>query len=211
VARVRRQLLDAAAELSARDARLARFITAVGPPDLRRGRPPGTHFAELVRAVCYQQLAGAAARAIHGRLVALFADGPTPEAVLALRAQRLRSVGLSAAKARTIRDLARRVVDGEVQLDRVARLPDAEVVRELTLVQGIGPWTAEMFLIFQLGRLDVWPVQDFGVRKGYARIHALDPPPTAKELEPLGDPYRPYRTVAAWYCWRAVDTVLPTG
>ena len=209
--RVRRELLDAAAELSRRDAKLARVITEVGPPDLRRGRPRRSHFAELVRAVCYQQLAGAAARAIYGRLEGLFADGPTPEAVLALSVKRLRAVGLSAAKAHTIRDLAAHVVAGDVQLDRVARLPDAEIVRELTLVRGIGPWTAEMFLIFQLGRLDVWPVDDFGVRKGFARIHALDPPPTARDLEPLGDRYRPYRTVAAWYCWRAVDTVLPEG
>jgi 3-methyladenine DNA glycosylase/8-oxoguanine DNA glycosylase len=207
--RVRRELLDAAAELSRRDARLAPVIAEVGPPDLRRGRPRRSHFAELVRAVCYQQLAGAAARAIHGRLEGLFADGPTPEAVLALPVERLRAVGLSGGKTRTIRDLATRVMAGEVQLDRVARLPDTEIERELTLVRGIGRWTAQMFLIFQLGRLDVWPVDDFGVRKGFARIHALDEVPTARSLEPLGDPYRPYRTVAAWYCWRAADTVLP--
>ncbi len=79
------------------------------------------------------------------------------------------------------------------------------------MVRGIGRWTAEMFLMFQLGRLDVWPVDDLGVRKGYARIQELATDPTAKQLEPLGDRYRPYRSVAAWYCWRAVDTILPTG
>ena len=209
--RVRRQLVEAAAEVARRDPRLARVIAEVGPPDLRRGRPRQEHFAELVRAVCYQQLAGAAARAIHGRFLELFDDGPTPEAVLALPARRLRAVGLSASKTRTIRDLAQRVVAGEVELDRVARLPDDEIVRELTLVWGIGRWTAEMFLIFQLGRLDVWPVDDFGVRKGFGRIQGMNPAPTARELEPLGERYRPYRSVAAWYCWRAVDTVLPTG
>jgi len=209
--RVRRELLDAAAALAERDASLAALIESVGPPDLRRGRPRRTHFAELVRAVCYQQLAGSAARAIHGRLEALLDGGPTPEAVLALGPERLRTVGLSGSKVRTISDLAAHVVDGEVQLDRVARLPDEEIVRELTGVWGIGQWTAEMFLIFQLGRLDVWPVGDYGVRKGYARLHGLADAPTAGELEPLGDPYRPYRSVAAWYCWRAADTVLPTG
>jgi 3-methyladenine DNA glycosylase/8-oxoguanine DNA glycosylase len=211
VPRVRRELVDAAAEVARRDRKLARVIAEVGPPDLRRSRPRQEHFPELVRAVCYQQLAGAAARAIHGRFLELFDDAPTPEAVLALPVRRLRAVGLSAGKTRTIRDLAQHIVAGDVELDRVARLPDDEIVRELTLVWGIGRWTAEMFLIFQLGRLDVWPVDDFGVRKGFGRIHGLDPAPTARELEPLGERYRPYRTVAAWYCWRAADTVLPEG
>jgi 3-methyladenine DNA glycosylase/8-oxoguanine DNA glycosylase len=209
--RVRRALLDAAAELARRDPALGRVIERVGPPDLRRGRPRNDHFGELVRAICYQQLAGAAARTIHGRLVDRFDGAPTPEAVLALPYEQLRAAGLSNNKAASIRDLAAHVVDGEVQLERVARLSDDEIVRELTLVRGIGRWTAEMFLIFQLGRLDVWPVDDFGVRKGYGRIRELDPAPTAKELEPLGDPYRPYRSVVAWYCWRAADTTLPVA
>ena len=131
--------------------------------------------------------------------------------MLAIGPDRLRAVGLSGSKVRTISDLAAHVVSGEVELDRVARLSDAEIVRELTAVWGIGRWTAEMFLIFQLGRLDVWPVDDYGVRKGYATLHHLADSPSARELEPLGDPYRPYRSVAAWYCWRAADTVLPTG
>jgi DNA-3-methyladenine glycosylase II len=209
--RVRRALLDATAELAGRDPRLRRIIEEVGPPDLRRGRPRFDHFAEIARAVCYQQLAGAAARAIHGRFQALFESGLTPEAVLALPDEHLRSAGLSRNKAATIQDLAAHVVAGEVELDRVARLPDDEIIRELTLVRGIGRWTAEMFLIFQLGRLDVWPVDDFGVRKGYGRIHGLDPAPMARALEPLGDVYRPFRTVAAWYCWRAADTNLPVA
>jgi DNA-3-methyladenine glycosylase II len=209
VPRVRRELLDAAATLAAEDRRLGRVIDDVGPPDLRRGRPRRTHFAELVRAICYQQLAGAAARAIHGRLEARFDGEPTPATVLAASEASLRAVGLSTSKARSIQDLAAKVEDGVVQLDRVGRLDDDEIVRELTLVRGIGRWTAEMFLIFQLGRLDVWPVDDFGVRKGYARIHRLADPPTPRALEALGERYRPYRTVAAWYCWRAADTVTP--
>jgi DNA-3-methyladenine glycosylase II len=211
VPRVRQELRDATAELARRDRKLARVIDAVGPPDLRRGRPRTEHFAELVRAICYQQLAGAAARAIHGRLVALFDGEPTPEALLAIPTQQLRAVGLSGNKAASVRDLAERVVAGEVELDRVGRMSDDDIVRELSLVRGIGRWTAEMFLIFQLGRLDVWPVDDLGIRKGYGRIHGLDPAPTARALEPLGDRYRPYRSVAAWYCWRAADTTLPVA
>jgi DNA-3-methyladenine glycosylase II len=211
VPRVRQELRDATAELARRDRKLARVIDAVGPPDLRRGRPRTEHFAELVRAICYQQLAGAAARAIHGRLVALFDGEPTPEALLAIPTPQLRAVGLSGNKAASVRDLAERVVAGEVELDRVGRMSDDDIVRELSLVRGIGRWTAEMFLIFQLGRLDVWPVDDLGIRKGYGRIHGLDPAPTARALEPLGDRYRPYRSVAAWYCWRAADTTLPVA
>ena len=207
--RVRRELLEAAEELGRRDRKLGRVIERVGPPDLRRGRPRREHFAELVRAICYQQLAGAAARAIHGRVVAHFGGEPTPDQILGASTEELRALGLSGNKTRSIQDLAVRVDAGEVELDRVSRLSDDKVVAELTLVRGIGRWTAEMFLIFQLGRLDVWPVDDFGVRKGYATIHGLREQPTAKALEPFGDRYRPYRSVAAWYCWRAADTDTP--
>ena len=180
-----------------------------GVPELPR-RPRRQHFAELARMICYQQLAGRAAAAIHGRFEALFHGPPTPEAVLALPVERLRSVGLSAAQTASIRDLAEKVEEGLVKLPRVARLPDDEVVRELVLVRGIGEWTAHMFLMFQLGRLDVWPVLDFGVRAGYARLYDLPEPPTPKQLEPQGERFRPYRSLVAWYCWRAVDTVTPS-
>ena len=115
--------------------------------------------------------------------------------------------------ARTIllRDLAEKVHSGAVPLDGLHALPDEEVIETLLPVRGIGRWTAEMFLMFQLGRLDVWPADDFGVRKGYARLFALAEAPTARALEPLGEPFRPYRSVAAWYCWRAAETVLPQG
>jgi DNA-3-methyladenine glycosylase II len=199
----------AADVLAAADPRLAVVIERAGPPNLRRGRPRREHFAELARMVCYQQLAGRAAASIHGRFEALFDDVPTPEAVLSLPIDRLRGAGLSGSKAASIRDLADKVLAGDVRLARIGRLPDDEIVRELTLVRGIGRWTAEMFLMFQLGRMDVWPVDDFGVRKGYARMHELAELPTAKALEPLGDPYHPFRSIAAWYCWRAADTELP--
>jgi DNA-3-methyladenine glycosylase II len=159
--------------------------------------------------ICYQQLAGRAAAAIHGRFEALFDGHPTPEDVLARPVDDLRGAGLSAAKTASIRDLAEKVEEGLVKLDRVARLPDDEVVRELVLVRGIGEWTAHMFLMFQLGRLDVWPTLDFGVRMGFSRLYGIDPPLTAKQLAPEGDRFRPYRSLVAWYCWRAVDTVTP--
>lgn len=198
-----------AEELAKRDKVMKKMLRAHGVPDLRRGRPRRTHFAELCRMICYQQLAGRAAAAIHGRFDALFDGVPTPEAVLARPVEDLRGAGLSAAKTASIRDLAEKVDEGLVELDRVAKLPDDEVVRELVLVRGIGEWTAHMFLMFQVGRLDVWPIGDFGVRAGYARLYGLDPAPTPKQLQPLGDRFQPYRSLVAWYCWRAVDTVTP--
>jgi DNA-3-methyladenine glycosylase II len=209
VVRIRREILEAADALAARDPVLRRVMADIGPPELRRGRRRRSHYAELARAICYQQLAGGAASTIHGRFEALVDGDVTPEAVLALSVAQMRGAGLSGAKTASIRDLAEKVLAGEVLLDRAGRLPDDEVVRELTLVRGIGRWTAEMFLISQLGRLDVWPVDDLGVRKGYARIYGLDPVPTPKQLEAMADPLRPYRTIVAWYCWRVADTVGP--
>jgi DNA-3-methyladenine glycosylase II len=181
----------------------------LGEPALRP--PLEGYFPALVRAIAFQQLAGKAATAIHGRFLANFAERLTPEAVLGLPELAFRAAGLSAAKTASIRDLAAKVVDGTVPLDGIEAYPDDEIVERLSKVRGIGRWTAEMFLIFQLRRPDVWPVDDLGVRKGYAIAHGLPAWPTPRELAALGDLYRPYRTVAAWYCWRANDTVLPTA
>jgi DNA-3-methyladenine glycosylase II len=204
----RRAVVDGTAALARQAPEFARYIDAYGPADLRRARPRRTHFAELARAICFQQLAGAAARTIHGRFEAALEGDVTPERVLALPVETMRAAGLSGNKTASIRDLAEKVVAGVVELDRVTKLSDDEIVGELTSVRGIGRWTAEMFLMFQLGRLDVWPVGDLGVRKGYAVIHGLADMPTAKALEVLGDALRPYRSLAAWYCWRAADTRL---
>ncbi|MGB9113092.1 MAG: hypothetical protein WCF24_10245, partial [Acidimicrobiales bacterium] len=123
-----------------------------------------------------------------------------------LRPTKLRAVGLSKNKADSLRDLARKVRDGSVELDarHLARASDEDIVAHLSTVRGIGRWTAEMFLMFQLRRVDVWPTGDFGVRRGYGLAWKV-PMPTPKELEPLGEPFRPYRSVAAWYCWRAAE------
>jgi DNA-3-methyladenine glycosylase II len=190
-----------------RDPAFAPLVETAGPPVLRT--PEEGSFDALVRAITYQQLAGRAAAAIHGRFVANFAGEMTPDSVLALPDGTFRAAGLSAAKTASIRDLAAKVADGTVPLDGLEAYGDDEIVERLSEVRGIGRWTAEMFLIFQLGRTDVWPVDDFGVRKGYAALHALPQPPKPRALYELGEIYRPWRTVAAWYCWRAAATVVP--
>lgn len=192
-------------ELVRRDPAYAWVVDEMGPPNLRPRRVTGGVFGALVRSITYQQLAGKAAAAIHGRVEALFPDGITPAAVLAMPEEELRAVGLSAAKTASIRDLARHDVEGLVDLSRLSRRGDDEIVDTLCQVRGIGRWTAEMFLIFQLVRPDVWPTGDLAVRAGYGLIHGMAVAPTAKELEPLGEQYRPLRTFAAWYCWRAVE------
>jgi len=194
----------ASALLAERDPVLRRLVAEAGPARVRPANE--THFATLVRAIVYQQLAGAAAAAIHGRLIAALGGEVAPERLLSLPSGTLRSVGLSAAKAASLQDLAAKVLDGTVVLDPkgLRAQSDADVVARLSAVRGIGKWTAEMFLIFQLRRLDVWPTGDLGVRKGFGLAWGI-PTPTVKELEPLGDPYRPYRSVLAWYCWRAAE------
>ena len=194
----------AARILAERDPVIARLLEQTGPP--RLSRPQESHFATLVRAIVYQQLAGRAAAAIHGRLIAALGGDVQPEGLLALSDETLRAVGLSRAKVVSLRDLAAKVLDGTVVLSppRLARETDEEIITRLSAVRGIGTWTAEMFLLFQLRRLDVWPVGDLGVRRGYGLAWQI-PTPTERELKPLGDPYRPYRSVLAWYCWRAAE------
>jgi DNA-3-methyladenine glycosylase II len=203
-ARRARSFATAAALLAERDPVMRRLAAEAGPA---RVRPPmETHFAALVRSILYQQLAGAAAAAIHGRLIEVLDGQVTPQQLLSLPTITLRSAGLSGNKAASLQDLATKVLDGTVVLDPAGLRAesDAEVIARLSTVRGIGKWTAEMFLIFQLRRLDVWPTGDLGVRKGFGLAWGI-PMPTAKELEPLGDPYRPYRSVLAWYCWRAAE------
>lgn len=207
---------QAARQLAERDPVIARLVADSGPPSLPP--PTETHFGTLVRAITYQQLAGSAARAIHGRLIAALGGTVDPEGVAALSEQSLRSAGLSAAKVASLRDLAAKVLDGTVVLDhrRLARMTDDEIAARLSGVRGIGQWTAQMFLIFQLRRLDVWPTGDLGVRRGYGLAWGV-PMPTPKQLDGLGEPYHPYRSIVAWYCWRAAEmygkqaVALPVG
>jgi DNA-3-methyladenine glycosylase II len=181
---------------------MATLIRRAGKLDVR---PEGDdHFGALVRSIMYQQLAGKAALAIHTRFLGLFAGGLSPTAVLAVPEGAMRSVGVSGAKQAAIMDLARRVSDGTVPLQDADTLGDDELVARLVQVRGIGRWTAEMYLMFELRRLDVWPVDDLGVRQGYGAAWGITPPPTAKELMPLGDRFRHYRSVVARYCWEAM-------
>jgi DNA-3-methyladenine glycosylase II len=194
----------AARVLAERDPAIAHLLEVSGPPRLRE--PHGTHFEALVRSILYQQLAGSAAAAIHGRLIAAVDGEVVPQRILALPTETLRGAGLSGNKAASITDLAAKVLDGTVVLDPrgLSRESDDEVIARLSTVRGIGRWTAEMFLMFQLRRLDVWPTGDLGVRKGYGLAHDV-PMPAPKALESLGEVYRPYRSIAAWYCWRACE------
>lgn len=179
------------------------LVREVGPVrvPVRAGDP----FAYLARAIVHQQLAGAAARTIHGRFVETLGGSVTPSAVADAPDERLRGAGLSRNKLAAIRDLAQKVASGEVDTADLDERTDHEVVGRLTRVRGIGPWTARMFLMFHLHRPDVWPVGDLGVRQGYARLHGLDEAVPARELEARGDGYRPWRSAAAWYCWRALE------
>jgi 3-methyladenine DNA glycosylase/8-oxoguanine DNA glycosylase len=198
-------LTDVTAELAAADPVLAGLIDRHGPPPPRRRVPVARRFDHLARGIVYQQLAGRAAASIHGRMVAALDGTVTAERVLATPEAELRACGLSGAKTASLLDLADKVASGEVALERMGRLSDDDVVAHLTVVRGIGPWTAQMFLMNALGRLDVWPTGDYGVRAGFARAWGMDALPEPKDLHGLGEPFRPFRSVVAWYCWRAAD------
>ena len=203
------EVLAAEAELALREPRLAPLIATAGPCPIGNGRRHRSHFEALGRSIVFQQLAGSAARVIWERTRTVVGPRFTAPAVLTAGEERLRSAGLSGAKTRALLDLSDRVAGGDVRLASIGRRSDDEIVAELSRVWGIGRWTAEMFLMFQLGRLDVWPTGDLGVRAGFGRIWELSEAPGPAELEAEGDRFRPWRSVVAWYCWRAMDTVLP--
>ncbi|WP_419846695.1 DNA-3-methyladenine glycosylase family protein [Candidatus Poriferisocius sp.] len=183
---------------------MAGLVERFGPARFGPKPAVGERFEVLSREIAYQQLAGKAAGAIWGRVREQTPEW-VPDAVLSLGEEPLRGAGLSGAKTRAMLDLAAHCEQGSLDLARLGRLSNQEVIDQLTQVWGVGTWTAQMFLIFSLRRLDVWPVGDFGVRKGYGLAHGWTEPPTPEELEPLGDQFRPYRSVAAWYCWRATE------
>jgi 3-methyladenine DNA glycosylase/8-oxoguanine DNA glycosylase len=197
-----------ALELAEREPALAALIPASRAPRILPKHR--STFATLARAIAYQQLSGRAAGTIWGRVCARFGpDGPEAEALLRLRPATLRACGLSAAKVLAIRDLAQHVVRGDLDPGTLTRASDEEVVARLTRVRGIGPWSAHMHLIFSLGRPDVWPTGDLGVQKGVAAWKGLATTPGPRELEALGEAWRPHRTLAAWYAWRALEIGFP--
>jgi 3-methyladenine DNA glycosylase/8-oxoguanine DNA glycosylase len=196
-----------ARELARRDSRLRPVIKRVGPFRLHWAQRQD-HLTALAEAIVHQQVSMAAGATIFARLLALAGQGPAidPGRLLAITPQALRAVGLSQQKASYLRDLAGRVCAGTLHLDRLARLDDEPVIAELTAVKGIGRWSAEMFLIFRLGRLDVLPVDDLGLRKGAQRVYRLRSLPSPARLRQLGEPWRPFRSLATWYLWRAQES-----
>lgn len=195
---------EASRLLASEHPEIARMVELFGPVSMGRKPRVDERFTRLARSIAGQQLSTTAARTIFGRVVDLVGE-LSPSAVLATSPEDLRSCGLSGAKVNALVDLAARVDDGSLDLGALGRMSEERIETELVKVKGIGRWTAQMFLLGSLQKLDVWPTGDAGVRNGFALIAALPKTPTADELEPLGDKYRPYRSVAAWYCWRYLD------
>ncbi len=211
MSRLRFSARRAYAHLRAADPVVGRLIVCHGP---FRPRPSDDPYSALVRMILYQQLAGAAAAAIERRWRALYADPdpdatPTPEEILATRDEEFRRVGVSRQKASYLRDLAERVREGRLSWDRLDALADEEVVTHLTAVRGVGEWTAHMFLMFHLGRPDVLPVGDLGVRAGMRVAYGLEAAPSPARAGEIGAPWSPYRSVGSWYMWRAAETAPP--
>src|SRR4051812_28568632 len=195
------------AHLRAADPVLGRLVEAYGSLDLvpedRRGRE---HYAALVRAIVGQPLSVKAAAPIYARVEAMFGNhAPTPEQILAADTDALRAAGLSRAKVVYLRSLAEHVGDGSLELGRLETLPDDEVLAELVAVKGLGTWTAQMFLMFQLARPDVLPVGDLGIRRAVERLYGFDDLPSPAELERIGEPWRPWRTLACRYLWASLE------
>jgi len=200
----------AVAHLRQADPILARVIDSVGPFALE---PRGGPFPALAMAIFFQQLAGPAARAIMKRVLDLLNTDEarffTPEAFLAAADEDLRTAGLSRQKLSYLRDLADKFASGQLQEDEFAALSDEEVIGRVSSVKGIGRWTAEMFLIFSLGRPDVLPVDDLGVRRGFQLTYGLDGLASPEQMRAIAEPWRPFRSVGTWYMWRSLGVALP--
>lgn len=213
--RLRFSLAKAYASLRAADPVLAGLIEAHGP---YRPRPAMDHYDSLLRTILFQQLAGAAARSIQRRWLALYGDGPsggegrypTPQELLATTDEAFRGAGVSRQKAGYMRSLAEHVLSRDLDFAGIEALPDDEVTRRLVAVKGLGEWSAHMFLMFQLGRPDVLPTGDLGVRIGMGIAYGLDGPPTPAQARAIGAPWAPFRSVGSWYMWRAAESGRPS-
>jgi DNA-3-methyladenine glycosylase II len=196
---------QAVTHLTTVDPVLARIIARVGPCRLE-ARRDGTHFDAVLRAIIYQQLSGKAAGTIHARFLGLYGGRPPqPAELLATGDDVLRGVGLSRQKIGYLRDLADKVASGAVPLESLDTLSDDEVLAALVRVKGVGRWTAQMFLMFRLGRPDILPELDLGVQRGIQLAYALPVLPPPREVQRIGAPWAPYRSAAAWYLWRSMD------
>ena len=187
---------------------MARLVDEIGPLSVKarkRGRPADA-YGTLVRTITGQQLSSKAAATIYGRLTELYGGRtPTPEEIIATDPGRLREVGLSGAKAAYLRDLAEHIVDGELPIDELAELPDGKVYEALIAVKGLGRWSVDMFLMFHLGRPDILPVGDLGIRKAIQVHYGLQELPKAAEMERIAEAWRPHRTLASLYLWESLD------
>jgi DNA-3-methyladenine glycosylase II len=192
--------------LASADRRLARLIRRVGPIPVAALRKHRSPYESLVQAIVYQQLNGKAASTILGRVRALFPGKrfPAPSDLLEIPGRKLRSAGLSRAKVAAVKDIAKGTLKGQVPTSRrIARMTDIEIIERLVTLRGVGQWTVEMLLIFQLGRPDVLPVTDYGIRKGFALTYGLKELPSPREILEYGERWRPFRTTASFYLWRA--------
>jgi 3-methyladenine DNA glycosylase/8-oxoguanine DNA glycosylase len=196
---------EATRNLAASDPVMAELIARHGPMRIPVPPPASKRFESLARSIAFQQLNGRAAESIWIRTVAVVGEPVTAEAVVAVDESSLRGAGLSGSKVAALVDLARHELDGSLELERLGRCSDAEVVARLTQVRGVGPWTAHMFSMFTLRRPDIWPVGDYGVRNGYGRAWLGGHMPDERTMHQLGERFAPWRSVAAWYCWRAAD------
>ena len=193
-------------ELASRDRRLAGLIATHPLCTIGRNPKPISHFAALIESVISQQLAVKAADTIHGRVTALVGGKILPKKILALDEAQMRAAGLSGAKFKTIYGLAEAAHSKRININKLHEIEsDQEIFDQLTSLWGIGPWTVDMFMMHQLGRLDIWPTGDLGVRRGFAKIYKLKDEITPNEMQKKGDKFRPYRSIVAWYCWRALD------
>ena len=194
------------ADLSARDANFAAVAARFSMCPIGQRHVTTTHFESLVESVISQQLSVKAADTIHARIVEIVGGTVSPESVLNAPEIRLREAGISGAKLKTIRGLADATMTERVRINELHLIQDDQLVEtQLTSLWGIGTWTVDMFMMNQLGRLDVWPTGDVGVRRGWQKMHAIDEPVDAKTLVADGEKFAPYRSVVAWYCWQAAD------
>ncbi|MGA7834853.1 MAG: hypothetical protein WCA31_06545 [Acidimicrobiales bacterium] len=195
---------ERAVAIGERDRAFRTLIQIVGPPPARRSAPVAERFSYLARSITYQLLATKAANTIHARVIELCGGAVTPETIAEAGHANLRAVGLSNAKAAAMLDLSTRVLDGRLQLTRHGRMSDHDVLTDVVAVKGIGPWTAQMYLMHTLARHDVWPAGDLGVRNGWTQLHALDELVSEPDLKSYGDVFAGVRSDVAWYCWEAV-------
>ena len=185
-----------------KDPKLVKIIERIGAYQIKKRN---NHFAVLVESIISQQLAGAAAEAIFGRFKKLYPKFPAANQILKTKNAKLRSVGLSGMKVEYLKDLAQKIKDGKLKMRSLSKMTDDDVIEHLTQVKGIGRWTAEMFLIFSLGRLDILPTGDLGLRKGVQMAFSLSELPKPKEVEEIGIRWKPYRSVATWYLWKSLQ------